>query len=39
MAGPKYAEDDEILRVPIAMAMVRLLQKLPSGALESRLPG
>ena len=35
----KYAEDDEILRVPIALAMVKLLQNLPKGALERYLPG
>lgn len=35
----KYAEDDEILRVPIALAMVKLLQNLPKGALQKYLPG
>lgn len=39
LAQAKYAEDEEILRVPIAMAMIKLLQKLPKGALESKLPG
>ncbi|KAK7480717.1 hypothetical protein BaRGS_00028085, partial [Batillaria attramentaria] len=39
LAQVKYAEDEEILRVPIAMAMIKLLQKLPSGALEHKLPG
>ena len=32
-------EDDEILRVPIALALVNLLKNLPSGALERNLPG
>jgi U3 small nucleolar RNA-associated protein 20 len=35
----KYAEDEEILRVPIALAMIKLLQNLPKGALERYLPG
>ncbi|XP_053397711.1 small subunit processome component 20 homolog [Mercenaria mercenaria] len=35
----KYAEDEEILRVPIALAMVKLLQNLPRGALGRYLPG
>jgi U3 small nucleolar RNA-associated protein 20 len=34
-----YPEDDEILRVPIALALVNLLKNLPSGALERNLPG
>lgn len=32
-------EEEEILRVPIALAMVKLLQKLPDGMLEHSLPG
>ncbi|ALC42798.1 CG4554 [Drosophila busckii] len=32
-------EEDEIQRVPIALAMVKLLQKLPHDLLESSLPG
>lgn len=39
LAQAKYAEDEEILRVPIAMAMIKLLQKLPDGALKYKLPG
>ena len=39
LAKSKYAEDTEILRVPIALAMVRLLQFLPHRALEQSLPG
>ncbi|XP_076467049.1 small subunit processome component 20 homolog [Babylonia areolata] len=39
LAQTKYAEDEEILRVPIAMAMIKLLQKLPDGALDHKLPG
>jgi len=35
----KYAEDDEILRVPIALAMVKLLQSLPKTTLQRNLPG
>ncbi|XP_023930047.1 small subunit processome component 20 homolog [Lingula anatina] len=34
----KYAEDEEVLRVPIALAMVKLLQNLPKGTLEHSLP-
>lgn len=32
-------EEEEILRVPIALAVVKLLQKLPEGVLEQNLPG
>ncbi|XP_041354948.1 small subunit processome component 20 homolog [Gigantopelta aegis] len=35
----KYVEDEEILRVPLALAMVKLLQNLPHGSLERNLPG
>ncbi|KAH9508651.1 U3 snoRNP protein [Bulinus truncatus] len=35
----KYPEDEEILRVPIALALIKLLQNLPKGTLENRLPG
>ena len=34
-----YAEDDEILRVPIALALVNLLKNLPTGSLQRNLPG
>ena len=34
-----FPEDDEILRVPIALALVSLLKNLPPGALERSLPG
>lgn len=34
-----YPEDDEILRVPIALALVNLLKNLPPGSLERSLPG
>lgn len=34
-----FPEDDEILRVPIALALVSLLKHLPPGALERSLPG
>ncbi|ESO12980.1 hypothetical protein HELRODRAFT_188063 [Helobdella robusta] len=33
----KYAEDEEILRVPVALAMVKLLQGLPKGSLERNI--
>ncbi|XP_077531499.1 small subunit processome component 20 homolog [Haemaphysalis longicornis] len=32
-------EEEEILRIPIAVAMVRLLQALPDGMLQRHLPG
>ena len=35
----KYAEDDEILRVPLALAMVKLLQQLPGDSMDRNLPG
>lgn len=35
----KYAEDDEVLRVPLALAMVKLLQTLPVNSLDLCLPG
>ena len=35
----KYAEDEEILRVPIALALVKLLQNLPHKTLQHNLPG
>lgn len=38
LAKKKYAEDDEVLRVPIALAMVKLLQNLPQGSLHQNLP-
>jgi hypothetical protein len=37
--GGKYVEDVEILRVPLALATVRLLQVLPPGPLHTHLPG
>ncbi|CAL1294349.1 unnamed protein product [Larinioides sclopetarius] len=37
--GNYYPEDEDILRVPIALAMVKLLQKLPTESLEKNLPG
>ena len=37
-AAGKYAEDEEILRVPIALAMVKLLKGLPSKTLDQNLP-
>jgi len=40
MAGQSaYPEDTEILRVPLALAMVKLLQNLPQKTLEQSLPG
>lgn len=34
-----HVEDEEILRVPIALALVNLLKNLPPGTLERNLPG
>ncbi|KAK8782799.1 hypothetical protein V5799_015864 [Amblyomma americanum] len=34
-----YPEEQEILRIPIAVAMVKLLQALPDGMLQRHLPG
>ena len=34
----KYAEDQEILRIPVALAMTKLLQCLPDQALKQNLP-
>ena len=39
MAQSRYPEDDEIQRVPIAIAMIKLLRKLPDDSLKYRLPG
>ncbi|XP_076304449.1 small subunit processome component 20 homolog isoform X2 [Tachypleus tridentatus] len=39
LARRSFPEDEEILRVPIAIAMVKLLQVLPHGMLEQNLPG
>lgn len=33
-----YPEDTEILRIPLAVAMVKLLQVLPGGTLQRHLP-
>ncbi|XP_014674072.1 PREDICTED: small subunit processome component 20 homolog [Priapulus caudatus] len=38
LAKKVYTEDQEVLRVPIALAMVKLLQKLPKHSLHSNLP-
>ncbi|XP_015598459.1 small subunit processome component 20 homolog [Cephus cinctus] len=32
-------EEEELMRVPIALAVVKLLQKLPEGMLDNNLPG
>ncbi|KAK2574916.1 hypothetical protein KPH14_002607 [Odynerus spinipes] len=32
-------EEEDLMRVPIALALVKLLQKLPEGILQSNLPG
>ncbi|KAJ8314703.1 hypothetical protein KUTeg_006853 [Tegillarca granosa] len=39
LAKSTYAEDTEILRVPMALAMVKLIQNLPEGSLRHSLPG
>ncbi|KAG8180889.1 hypothetical protein JTE90_018389 [Oedothorax gibbosus] len=38
LSGHYYPEDEDILRVPIALAMVKLLQKLPAESLKKNLP-
>ena len=38
LMGPDRDEED-ILRVPLAVAIVKLLQKLPKGILNKNLPG
>ena len=35
----KYAADEEVLRVPIALAMVKLMKILPHKTLQHNLPG
>lgn len=35
----KFAEDEEVLRVPIALALVKLMQGLPHKTLDFNLPG
>lgn len=35
----KDLKDDEVARVPIAFAMVKLMQSLPQHVMESHLPG
>jgi len=32
-------EEDDLLRVPIALAFVKLLQKMPENLLDANLPG
>ena len=32
-------EEEELMRIPVALAVVKLLQKLPEGMLDSNLPG
>ncbi|GIY24573.1 small subunit processome component 20 homolog, partial [Caerostris extrusa] len=39
LAGNYHPEDEDILRVPIALAVVKLLQQLPSEILEKNLSG
>ncbi|XP_061192168.1 small subunit processome component 20 homolog [Saccostrea echinata] len=39
LARNNLAEDSEVLRVPIALAMIKLLQNLPHKSLERNLPG
>lgn len=33
------AEEEEILRIPLAVTVVKLLQKLPNRMLQTQLPG
>ncbi len=35
----KQVDEEEILRVPLALAMTKLLQQLPKATLEKNLPG
>lgn len=35
----KEVKDEEVVRVPIAFAMVRLMQTLPQDVMEGNLPG
>ena len=37
-SATKYAEDEEIHRVPLAVAMVKLLKHLPGNSLDCTLP-
>ena len=39
LSGRKEADENEILRVPIILAMIKLLQSLPKATLETNLPG
>ncbi|XP_028810161.1 small subunit processome component 20 homolog [Denticeps clupeoides] len=39
MVKSKEVKDDEVARVPIAFAMVRLMQSLPQEVMEENLPG
>ena len=39
LSGRKEADENEILRVPIILAMIKLLQSLPKETLETNLPG
>ncbi|CAB4033471.1 Hypothetical predicted protein, partial [Paramuricea clavata] len=39
LSGRKEDDEDEILRVPIVLAMIKLLQSLPKKTLETNLPG
>lgn len=32
-------EEEDLLKVPISLALVKLLQKLPSAVMETNLPG
>ncbi|GAB6033711.1 U3 snoRNP protein [Chamberlinius hualienensis] len=39
LAQRSHSDDDETLRVPVATAMIKLLQRLPKGTLNIHLPG
>lgn len=39
MVKSKEVKDEEVVRVPIAFAMVRLMQTLPEDVMETNLPG
>ena len=35
----KYVADEEVLRVPVALAMIKLMKILPHKTLDHNLPG
>lgn len=39
MVKSKIVNDEEVVQVPIAFAMVKLMQSLPQDVMEENLPG